>query len=451
MSSNLPPHEEDLSSLIPSGPSTRGLKREKKIIITVATVVLMATLIALVFFPLLTAMFEKKVSQSLPFGGGTPAPNQTPSVIGTTVPGSTAPPESGRLSSAIAQVTEQEQRALASATPIPHPPAIPGAAAKHGLPQKSTESNKEFQQAQKILQSINSMQGQLLPSEPIPASIPSSPPSVAIGSTPAPAVASNVPILSPSARTFGPIVTPNNPNNPTLVPAEPGQQKGLVAQTMNGLTTGQNAAFLQGSTGTIYSSTHIEPRRSRNEILPGDPIHCQLDTTINTQLPGLVIAHVINDVRSHFYPYNVLIPAGTELYGYQDTVVGVDQNRIQIRWDWMLFPTGATLPLQMTQADGANGQAGVGADVNAHVGRLYTTTLVGTLLSAAAALGTSGSSSVLNLLGQGAANNIAQTTAGIAQQRASVPPELLVHSGTRFTVRMARIQILPPYRPAEHS
>lgn len=379
---------------------------------------------------------------------GSPQPTGTP-IAGGPMPSATPDLGQSELHDAVASFQTQTA-ATARPSPtvhVPQAPQVTGGAAKAGLAPAQTqpvpsEATSAYERAQQELNAANAM----VPNSSLgnPFAMPGINES---GSQPFQAATPGPPVV----QTPPPALV--NPHAASMFGVTQGQVAGAAPQTLAQMSVAEQASFLTGSDTSqadAYTTGELEPARSNDEVWPGDPIDCILKKTVQTDEPGIAICVVTRDVRSHLPPYDLLIPATSEFWGPYNALVVGGQTRVQIRWDDLGFPNGATLPLQSVQAEDTQGMAGVPADVDNHVGRVYTSTVVGILGSALAGLiGARAALSSTPSFGQLAAisggQQVAQTFSGMQSAAQAQPPTLRVHRGTPIQIGFAAIQVLPPY------
>jgi type IV secretion system protein VirB10 len=244
----------------------------------------------------------------------------------------------------------------------------------------------------------------------------------------------------------------------------------LAAQTMepqvaaNGAASGTSAAPRTSSAGTVqqqsaaaYASPHgqgylnaiREPAISKYEIWPGRYLRMLLDTAIIVDLPGQVCAHFIEPARDSQTGTIVLFPERTELCGTYNTLVATGASRIQIAWKQATFPDGSTLALDNMGSADRNGWSGLSADVNNHMGAVYGSAFITSVLAGVAAA-TDPSSNPNALIqvqtpGQAAGKSILQTGENIVSQKLSLPPTLSLKKSTEILLSVDRAIVLPAY------
>ncbi|MDE3238889.1 MAG: hypothetical protein KGN33_08005 [Paracoccaceae bacterium] len=201
--------------------------------------------------------------------------------------------------------------------------------------------------------------------------------------------------------------------------------------------------------------------RSPNEIKKGSVIPAVLLTAINSNLPGNVTAQVSENVYDTETGGTLLIPAGSRLFGTYSANVKYGQDRAVVLWSHLIFPDGSTLLLENQVGTDAAGQSGfhdirhgnflrilganflfsiIGAGQQAFEAKLQnaisnsasTTSALGNLVTGAAGI---------------AAGNAATSAAGVFNnQNANVGPTLIIRSGYRFNVLVAKDIVLKPWR-----
>lgn len=428
-------------------------------IVGIATIIFCSLFLHIDLAAPLNAAFHKLV----PFGS-TPMPQGTPA-IGQPFP--SASPDSSDANSQLSAAVSQ----MGSVTPAPQgtpaAPALPSAAQHAGLITKPN-ALADFQDAQRSIARAQQIGNSGTPGDPgLPGFGPGglsdppsgglTPPQQSFQPTPEP-TPMNVPIIQTPAPTNSAAPVVAESGQPALFGVTPGQQSGQSPESLSGLMTAQDAAFVQDNGGqqpSAYTTQVVSAARSQDEIWPTDPIQCTLQSSVQSDLPGTAVAVVSRDVYSHLWPHAVLIPALTEIWGSYNAVVGQGQTRMQFRWDMLVYPNGATLPLTSVQAMDPQGLAGLPADVNNHIGKVLTTTLLATAVGAVSGITAARASTTVSggsfpqLLGISTGNQIQNMATQAAAAAQAIPPTLLVHGGTQFSIRFAAIQTLPSWQEIE--
>src|SRR6266851_1725806 len=107
-------------------------------------------------------------------------------------------------------------------------------------------------------------------------------------------------------------------------------------------------------------------------------IYGTLETGIESDHPGDVLARVSQDVKDSVSQTEVLIPMGSKLHGYQRGRQQVQQNdtSLLVVWDDIEFPNGGHIPLPKMPGTDSQGYPGFHDLVNNHCVRTWTPALL---------------------------------------------------------------------------
>ena len=121
----------------------------------------------------------------------------------------------------------------------------------------------------------------------------------------------------------------------------------------------------QGSAATAApalqpaAATAPETAAPTHLLARGSVIPTVLDSSIDSDLPGLVRAKVAETVFDTLSGSHVLIPRGSWLVGTYGSNAGPGQRRLFVSWTDLLLPDGTPVPLDGTGSLGADGASGV--------------------------------------------------------------------------------------------
>ncbi|TGP31474.1 TrbI/VirB10 family protein, partial [bacterium M00.F.Ca.ET.228.01.1.1] len=87
---------------------------------------------------------------------------------------------------------------------------------------------------------------------------------------------------------------------------------------------------------------------------------------INSDLPGLVVAQVTENVHDTVTGNILLIPQGSRLIGVYDSVVAFGQKRALLVWQRILLPDGSSAEIDNLPASDTAGYAGLEDKVDFH-------------------------------------------------------------------------------------
>lgn len=147
-------------------------------------------------------------------------------------------------------------------------------------------------------------------------------------------------------------------------------QSSKATQSMYGNGQQNQAAAMQSNRENFYNNTKTTAGKgeflSAYSLWDGTIITGALETAINTDNPGQVIARVTENVYSSYDSSFLLIPAGTLLYADYNSNVSYGQDRVQIAWNLLIRPDGYRLELGNMNGVDAQGASGAKGKVNNH-------------------------------------------------------------------------------------
>lgn len=239
-------------------------------------------------------------------------------------------------------------------------------------------------------------------------------------------------------------------NNVPPVPL-PGQSgSGKIAETAQAREDWQRQASLHGTNRPL----HADPVGSPYTLFEGSVLPAVLITQINSEIPGMVTAQVTENVYDGVNGQTLVIPQGTRLVGTYNTDVEFGQERLQLSFHRLIYPSGASVDLgSMTAADG-KGQSGLHDKVNTHMLAMLTSSFALAKLAQvlAATHPNNGTPSIVNFSGTDGSSYSLDPSGQILLDAGHVlldryrtrPTTLVIRQGFRFNVMVARDMELPP-------
>mgnify|MGYP000629702635 CR=1 FL=1 len=195
------------------------------------------------------------------------------------------------------------------------------------------------------------------------------------------------------------------------------------------------------------------------EIKTGTVIPAVMVSGINSDLPGVMIAQVSQNVWNTANGKYLLIPQGSKLYGVYDSRVVYGQERVLIAWNRVIFPDGSSVTLgAMPGADSA-GYAGFHDQVNNHYVRLFGSAFLMSGVTAGItysqrqnqATNTYGAPSASSALSEALGQQLGQVTAQLIAKNLSISPTLEIRPGYRFNVVVTKdMTFSKPYRSFDY-
>lgn len=199
-------------------------------------------------------------------------------------------------------------------------------------------------------------------------------------------------------------------------------------------------------TGGIYNAHALQTPASPYQVMAGSVISASLITGINSDLPGLVVAQVTENVYDTVTGSALLIPQGSRLIGTYDSVVAFGQSRALLVWQRIVMPDGSSIQIDNLPATDAAGYAGLEDEVDYHTWRLLKGIAMATLLGVGTelSLGTD-ESDLVRAIRQSTQQNVAQAGQRITEKNLNIQPTITIRPGWPLKVIVQRDIVLRAY------
>lgn len=198
--------------------------------------------------------------------------------------------------------------------------------------------------------------------------------------------------------------------------------------------------------GRDVNSSLLTPAASPWIIAAGTVIPASLLTGLNSDLPGMVLAQVTENVRDSATGRAVLIPQGARLIGRYDSGISYGQKRALVIWQRILFPDGSSLRLDdMPASDGA-GYAGLADRVDGHSWQLIKGVVLSSLLGVGSQLSLGTDRGIVRAVRESVQQNGSQAGEQIVSRGLDVQPTISVRPGWPVRVLVSEDLVLPPWR-----
>jgi type IV secretion system protein VirB10 len=183
-------------------------------------------------------------------------------------------------------------------------------------------------------------------------------------------------------------------------------------------------------------------------IFAGTIIPAALETAINTDLPGDVLATVAENVYDSVSGKNLLIPQGSRLLAKYSSNISFGQNRVQVAWQRLIRPDGVSLQLANMNGVDPQGMSGYTGHVDEHwwqyakgIGLMVLFSIIdGQLQYSMKQANTQGAADVANSLTAG----IDQVGTQFTANAMNVQPTITVNQGAKVQVFVNSDIIMPP-------
>ncbi|MGQ0563550.1 MAG: TrbI/VirB10 family protein [Gemmobacter sp.] len=174
-----------------------------------------------------------------------------------------------------------------------------------------------------------------------------------------------------------------------------------------------------------------------NTVLQGTLIEATLENAVDSSLPGQLTAIVTRPVWS-FDQSQVLIPAGSRLFGDYSSEVAIGQGRILVAWTRLVTPDGQSVQMEAFGGDG-QGRSGITGRVNTRFAKRFGSAALISLLGAAPAIAASKySDDISSDTAENIGDDLSATMGSAVEAYTSLPPIITVTPGAAITVMVDR-------------
>jgi len=275
------------------------------------------------------------------------------------------------------------------------------------------------------------------PSSQNPNAGPSSPPSTGPDLTQLAQVAQILKDAQPNVATQVPMTAQPN-SMPSAQTGSSSAPTGPADVKTEGKEATTPAAAIQKSSDAAAGKTYI--------LFEGTVLESVLINRLDGQFVGPVECLLSNDVYSHDRQH-LLIPAGTKILGETRRVEALGQTRLAVAFHRLIMPDGYSLNLDQFKGLNQIGDAGLRDQVNNHYLRIFGTSLAIGALGAVAEAGTGGTfnASGADLMRQGFAQSMAQSSEQILDKFLNILPTVTIREGHRVKVYLSGDLAMPDY------
>ena len=182
------------------------------------------------------------------------------------------------------------------------------------------------------------------------------------------------------------------------------------------------------------------------QVMAGNVIAASLITGIDSDLPGLAVAQVTENVHDTVTGRTLLIPQGARLIGTYDSVIAFGQSRALLVWRRIVLPDGSSIEIDNLPATDTAGYAGLEDEVDHHTWRLIKGIALATLLGVGTELSLgSDESDLVRAIRESTQRNVSRTGQRITEKNLNIQPTITVRPGWPLRVIVHRDLLLRPY------
>jgi type IV secretion system protein TrbI len=135
--------------------------------------------------------------------------------------------------------------------------------------------------------------------------------------------------------------------------------------------------------GVSYNPLVVVPAAGGLTLDQGSSVRVRLSTGMNSELPGAVIAHQIEDVYDSRTGGCVLIPRGSKWIGEYSSSLVIGQSRIFTAFSRLIYPNGDWVDLRGARATDRLGANGLPAQIDEHFLKMFGSNVAVAILSLA--------------------------------------------------------------------
>ena len=220
--------------------------------------------------------------------------------------------------------------------------------------------------------------------------------------------------------------------------------------------TGQREkqAFLAqpGDTSGATDDLHATLREPSSPylVMAGTAIEAVMLGGVNSDMPGMIVGQVAENVHDTATGHYVLIPQGARLIGEYDNSVSMGQTRVGVIWTRIIYPDGESIDVGSMEGADQGGKAGFHDRVNTHlwskIGNALLISIAGAGVQLSQPQAVNGQNYNSQQIGAAAlGQQFGELGAEYARAGLAIPTTLEIRPGYRFVVMVTKDMHLRPY------
>lgn len=236
--------------------------------------------------------------------------------------------------------------------------------------------------------------------------------------------------------------------SPTVMPPVASLQTGSVTQKRNK----ENNDFVYSTQKSYdYLPYQKSAQLSKFELKTGSVIPGIMISGVNSELPGMIIGQVSENIYDSATGHYLIIPQGTRLVGQYSADVQYGQNRVMIAWNRLVFPDGKTLNIEAMYGTDQAGYAGFADKVNNHYFKIFGTTALLSILGGELSFknGQISINDKSSASGTSGLTTFSQVSNTMLNKNLEVAPTIEIRPGYRFNIFVAKDMMLEPLSRAK--
>jgi type IV secretion system protein VirB10 len=205
----------------------------------------------------------------------------------------------------------------------------------------------------------------------------------------------------------------------------------------DGPTLSENEQYLRQGARPLEIQEASQMAFPERTLSQGSVIQAALQTAINSDLPGSVVA-VVSEPVPAFSGDQILIPRGSRLFGQYRSGIELNQKRILILWTRVLTPDGTSIEIASVGGDQL-GRSGLTGIVDTKFAERFGGAALISLIGAAPAVAanTADNETASEVL-EGVSADLEDAVGSVIAEQVSISPTIYIDQGASVTVLVDR-------------
>jgi len=205
----------------------------------------------------------------------------------------------------------------------------------------------------------------------------------------------------------------------------------------DGPTVSENEQYLRQGARPLDVQEASQMAFPERTLSQGSVIQAALQTAINSDLPGSVVA-VVSEPVPAFSGDQILIPRGSRLFGQYRSGIELNQKRILILWTRVLTPDGTSIEIASVGGDQL-GRSGLTGIVDTKFAERFGGAALISLIGAAPAVAAnSADNETASEVLQGVSEDLEDAVGSVIAEQVSISPTIYIDQGASVTVLVDR-------------
>ena len=205
----------------------------------------------------------------------------------------------------------------------------------------------------------------------------------------------------------------------------------------DGPTLSENEQYLRQGARPLEVQEASQMAFPERTLSQGSVIQAALQTAINSDLPGSVVA-VVSEPVPAFSGDHILIPRGSHLFGQYRSGIELNQKRILILWTRVLTPDGTSIEIASVGGDQL-GRSGLTGIVDTKFAERFGGAALISLIGAAPAVAANSTDNeTASEVLQGVSGDLEDAVGSVIAEQVSISPTIYIDQGASVTVLVDR-------------